>query len=234
MATDSKITDWHRSFGLAVLGDFADYPFEVKHEQDMSLQEEYLDLLIINTKEGDYPALLPDGLENLKSYNLITYKSLRESLNVWTIEELIGHYVSYRKILGGEDEKKKRPPEKNFQLYAICTMHPRKLLKEHKSKKIKKGVYELTWAAKKIYIIVLSDVPKSKKNALWNIFSNVKENIEYGVTQYRTTRSGTKLESMSSVIDDVFEHYGVEGLHMAYTMEQSTMKRCKMAFFRIF
>ena len=63
-------------------------------------------------------------------------------------------------------------------------------------------------------------MPKSKENALWNIFSNIKENIEYGVTQYRTTRSGSKLENVSSVINDVFEYYGLEGLHMAYTMEQ--------------
>jgi len=47
MATDSRITDWHRSFGLAVEGDFADYPFEVLREEDMSIQEEYLDVLII-------------------------------------------------------------------------------------------------------------------------------------------------------------------------------------------
>jgi len=220
MATDSKITDWHRSFGLAIEGDFSDYPFEILREKDMSTQEEYLDVLIINTKRGTYPTPLPDGLENLKSYNLITYKSLHESLNAWTIEELIGHYVSYRKMLSSEDKKKKLPPEEDFQLYAICTIHPQKLLKQHKHKRIKKGVYELTWGAKKICIIVLSAVPKSRKNALWNIFSNVKKNIEYGLTQYRMTRPGSKLVTMSSVIDDVFKYYGVEGLHMAYTMEQ--------------
>jgi len=91
MTTDKTIVDWHRTFGIAVEDDFSNYPFEILREQDMSVQEQFLDLLIINTKAKTYPAPLPDGLENLNLYNLITYKSLRESLNAWTLDEAPTH-----------------------------------------------------------------------------------------------------------------------------------------------
>jgi formylglycine-generating enzyme required for sulfatase activity len=40
---------------------------------------------------------LRDGLDNLAGHNLLTYKSLREPLDDWALQELTGHYVNYRK-----------------------------------------------------------------------------------------------------------------------------------------
>ncbi|MEM7536607.1 MAG: hypothetical protein AAF639_30775, partial [Chloroflexota bacterium] len=177
MPTGSTIIDWHRSFGLAVEGNFSDYPFEILREQDMSVQEQFLDILILNTKPGKYPAPLPDGLDNLNTYNLISYKSLHESMSVWTIEELINYYAAYRKILSGGDNKK-LPPRDEFQLYAICTRHPRKFLKNNPNKRVKQGVYDIIWGERTVRVIVLSRIAKTKRNALWNLFSNVKGNIE--------------------------------------------------------
>ncbi len=56
-----------------------------------------------------------DGLEDLKPHNLLIYKSGQESLDAWAIEELIGHYVNYRKAFAP------REPATQFGLYAVTT-----------------------------------------------------------------------------------------------------------------
>ncbi|MEM7126067.1 MAG: hypothetical protein AAF702_07055 [Chloroflexota bacterium] len=214
---------WHRLFGMALEQDFLDYVLlRINREKDLSIKEQLLDVLVVYTDSMETlaeflqnpPKPLPDGLDNLSQHNLITYKSMRESLNEWTLQELVGHYVNYRKnTTVGKDNK--LLPEDHFQLYAICTRLPEKLLAKYKPKLIQEGVYELTVLGLTIRVIALSRIPKAKHNAIWNIFSNVVENIEYGAVQYRP-----KLEEMSSVLDRLFEYYSLEGTHVAYSFEQ--------------
>ena len=89
--------EWHRLFGLTLTDYFADSLYCVELEKDLSLKQQFLDVVIIEKKNGASPTELPDGFENLAAHNLVTYKSLRESLDGWTVEELVGHYVNYRK-----------------------------------------------------------------------------------------------------------------------------------------
>ena len=54
-----------------------------------------LDVVIIEQTAPDGSASnLPDGLDNLRAHNLLTYKSKREPLDGWALDELIGHYTS--------------------------------------------------------------------------------------------------------------------------------------------
>ncbi len=46
---------------------------------------------------GAFAGRLPDGLEDMAEHNLLTYKSFREPLDDTAIDELIGHFVNYRK-----------------------------------------------------------------------------------------------------------------------------------------
>jgi hypothetical protein len=41
---------------------------------------------------------LPDGLDNLAQYNLLTYKSRSEALSARSLDELLSHEVAYRKL----------------------------------------------------------------------------------------------------------------------------------------
>ena len=67
----------------------------------MSIKQQFLDVVIIEqVQTGQLPKDLPDGLDNLAQYNLLTYKSFRESLTSWALDELVGHYVNYRKQIG--------------------------------------------------------------------------------------------------------------------------------------
>lgn len=58
---------------------------------------------------------LPNGLDNLRAHNLLSYKSKREPLDDWALDELVGHYVTNRKLIG---PKAGLVPESDFQLYA--------------------------------------------------------------------------------------------------------------------
>ena len=88
---------WHRLFGLGLKDLFTNTPFEVELEIDLSIKQQFLDVVVLRKKQGNFTEHLPDGLDNLAKYNLLTYKSFQESLDDWSIDELIGHFVNYRK-----------------------------------------------------------------------------------------------------------------------------------------
>ena len=88
---------WHRLFGLALTDLLADSPYRVELERDLSLKQQILDVIIIEMAAGGVLETVPDGLDDLARHNLMTYKSHREALDAWAIDELIGHFVNYRK-----------------------------------------------------------------------------------------------------------------------------------------
>ncbi|OQX02832.1 MAG: hypothetical protein BWK80_57070 [Desulfobacteraceae bacterium IS3] len=73
--------EWHRLFGLTLTDYFTGSSYAVELEKDLSLKQQFLDVVIVEKKNGALPPELPDGFENLGVHNLITYKSLRESLD---------------------------------------------------------------------------------------------------------------------------------------------------------
>ena len=84
---------WHRLFGIALTDLFVNTPWRVELEKELALQSQLLDVVIIERVDSDNQPLdieLPDGLDGLRKHNLLTYKSLREPLDAWALEELIG------------------------------------------------------------------------------------------------------------------------------------------------
>ncbi|MCP4700228.1 MAG: hypothetical protein GY862_25755 [Gammaproteobacteria bacterium] len=87
--------NWHRLFGIALTDFFTDSGYEVKMEKDLSLKQQYLDIVIIERAGSvSQPQPMPDGLDNLSRHNLITYKSRHEPLDDWALDELTGHFTS--------------------------------------------------------------------------------------------------------------------------------------------
>lgn len=204
--------DWHRLFGLGVTDFFTDSGYEVKLEKDLSIKQQFLDVLIIEQESGSQISETPDGLENLARHNLMTYKSLHQPLDGWALDELIGHYVNYRKQCSPSLEK--LLPVEDFGLYAVGTRHPEKLEAETELELVKEGVYDIHWGSRQVRIIVLGEVPKIERNALWLLFSGILENVQYGVSNYHWRRN-----DVSTVMNDLFAFYQVEGLAMPYTVE---------------
>ena len=89
--------DWHRLFGLLLTDYFTGSPFVVELEKDLSLKQQFLDVVILRKGKGRFAGRLPDGLDDLAAHNLLTFKSHQEALDDWALKELTGHYVSYRK-----------------------------------------------------------------------------------------------------------------------------------------
>src|SRR5437764_10744822 len=97
--TDERegLRDWHRLFGLLLTDFFSGSPFAVEVERDLSVQQQRLDVVIVRRGRGRFAGRLPDGLQELRPHNLMTFKSHHEALTPWTMKELTGADVAYRK-----------------------------------------------------------------------------------------------------------------------------------------
>jgi hypothetical protein len=203
---------WHRLFGLTLTDFFLNSAYEVELEKDLSLKQQLLDVVIIEKKGGKTPDPLPDGLENLAAHNLMTYKSHQETLDGWTIEELCGHYVNYRKQI--VPPFKKWPPEDEFQLYAVSTRYPEKLASQVDLVPGDPGIYDVRWGIRNIRIIVLSRISPTERNAPWLMFSAESEKVQFGAAKYRWKRPA------GGIINKLFKKYKTEGVTiMPYTFE---------------
>ena len=75
------LRDWHRLFGLLLTDFFTGSPFRVEVERDLSVQQQFLDVTIVRRVRGRFAGRLPDGLEELRPHNLMTFKSHHEALD---------------------------------------------------------------------------------------------------------------------------------------------------------
>lgn len=204
--------NWHRLFGLALTDLFTDSPYIVELEKDLSLRQQFLDVVILKKQPGSFAGQIPDGLDNLAAHNLLSYKSIHEPLDDWTLDELLGHFVNYRKQLA--PARSALLPKAAFRLYGVTTRFPKKLAEQINLQPVQTGVYEVGWGLTRIRVLVLSEMPQAEYNAVWHLFSGVQNQVAYGASHYRNRTS-----EMSTILNQLFENYHAEGLEMSYTME---------------
>ncbi len=208
-----EIIDWHQVFGMTLTDFFSDTAYTVELEKDLSLKKQLLDVVIIEKKEGKLPDELPDGFENMAEHNLVSYKSLHEPFDDWAADELVGHFVNYRKQVS--PSLNSLLPKENFRLYAVCTRFPQKLEKEAALTRMGDGVYDLRWGIRNIRLIVTSGISEEKRNAVWLMFSAIRERAKYGFSNYRG-----KLHEMNAAMSRLLKQYKMEGIiEMGYTIE---------------
>lgn len=208
--------DWHHLFGWTLMDYFRDSNYQVDLEKDLSVKPQLLDVIIIEKSTGASLIEYPDGLENLSQHNLLTYKSKQETLTTLVIAELLGHYTNYRKLLNPQNWESL--PDTDFQLYAVTTRYPRDFCKQFKNnlKPIKDGVYDLQLGNHSIIIIVLSQIPKTPKNAIWQLFSSYVEGFEFGATNYKW-----RYPSAVALLKPLIQLYGKKEMNMPYTLEEA-------------
>jgi hypothetical protein len=208
----TKYRHWHRLFGITLLDYFSGSNYTVELENDLSLQKQLLDVLILKQPQGRQLDQLPDGLDNLATYNLLTYKSHHEPLDSWAWKELVGYYTNYRKQIPVGKHKTLRP-ESDFQLYAVCTHYPQQLATQFRLTKVQQGVYELACLDSRIRIIVTRKVPRQPRNTLWQLFSGVVTHFRYAQQHHQWQDANT-----SSLVNQLYQHYQLEEVFMSYTM----------------
>jgi hypothetical protein len=81
----SETRPLHRLFGLSWIDFFQGTSIDVETELDLSLKQQFLDLVLIRGSAGPLPRPLPDGFEDLAAHNLVTFKSHQEALDAWAL-----------------------------------------------------------------------------------------------------------------------------------------------------
>jgi hypothetical protein len=204
--------DWHRLFGLLLTDFFRGSPFIVEVERDLSVQQQLLDVVIVRRGCGRFVGRLPDGLEELRPHNLVTFKSHREALDGWAMKELVGHSVAYRKLVS-------RSPsallaEDQFGLYAVAARFPQQLSGQVPWQRIAAGVYDCRWGTDIIRVVVAGELPREAHNAPLHLFSASPALVEFGSGAYRRRSEDTSL-----LLGQLFERLREEDFAMSYTME---------------
>jgi len=185
----SEPQPFHRLFGLSWMDFFQGTSVTVETEVDLSLKQQFLDVVIIHTGADPIPRRLPDGFEELAAHNLLTFKSHQEALDSWTLLELIGHFVNYR--------KQSRPalnqlrPESDYRLFAVCARFPAGLAGKVALAQLSEGVYEVRALTLSIRIIVVSQLPQAEHNAMLHLFSASEELLQYGQAHYHPYSADT-------------------------------------------
>ena len=205
--------EWHKILGMTLVDFFSNTNYSVEIEKELELPQ-FLDYLVVKGDNINHSSLiLPDGMETLSQYNLLTFKSLRQPLDLWAVDELISYYVLYRKIISPSPEK--LISENNFKLFCISTRFPTKLSKEVSLIPIKKGVFHLNHGHVPIVIIVIAKLPQNQKNAIFHLFSTKSENMSFALKSYHWKREDIK----HFVIKEMYEQLQKEEIQMSYTVE---------------
>jgi hypothetical protein len=173
----------HRLFGLSWIDFFRGTSVAVETEMDLSLKQQFVDIVL--TREGPeaLPHPLPDGFEDLAAHNLLTFKSHQEALDPWALWELIGHFVNYRKQ--ASPSLQDLLPLDDFRLFAVCARYPQNLEQQVSLINLRGGVYDLRELALRIRIIVVNQLPQEEHNAMLHLFSAREDLLRYGQAHYR-------------------------------------------------
>jgi hypothetical protein len=221
-----QLRDWHRLFGLLLIDFFSDSPFHVEVEQDLSVQQQWLDVVIVRRRRGKFAGKLPDGLEELRPHNLVSFKSHHEALNARAMKELIGADVAYRKLVSPRPSEPL--PDDQFGLYAVAARFPHNLSGQVPWQQRQAGVYDCQWGTDTIRVVVASELPREPHNAPLHLFSAAPELVSFGQSAYRR-----RSENTSALLRQLFEALQGEGFSMTYTMKDFQRDYAKKHFHQL-
>jgi hypothetical protein len=204
---------WHRLFGLSWMDFFRGLPVQVELEKDLSLKQQLLDVVIIRKEAAALPCRLPDGFEDLSAHNLISFKSYQEALDGWALNELVGHYVNYRKQ--SSPSMQDLLPEADFRLFAVSVRFPQGLAQQVALEPLQEGVYEVRHFTGSMRLVVVHQLPQREHNAMLHLFSAKRDLLQYGKEHYRVRSAET-----STLLLQLFETYSLEGSVMPDALEE--------------
>jgi hypothetical protein len=211
-AEREALRDWHRLFGLLLKDFFTGSPFNVEVEQDLSVQQQLLDVTIVRRGRGRFAGRLPDGLGELRAHNLVSFKSRHEALDGWAIKELVGADVAYRKLVSPAPSQ--LLPQEQFGLYAVAARFPHNLSGQVPWQRLQAGVYDCRWGTDTIRVVVAGELPQEAHNAPLHLFSAAPSLVEFGGGTYER-----RSEQTSRLLGQLFEKLRGEGFAVSFTME---------------
>jgi hypothetical protein len=169
-------------------------------------------VVLIRKEAGPLPCRLPDGFEELVAHNLVSFKSYQEALDGWALNELVGHYVNYRKQVSPSMQS--LLPEADFRLFAVTVRFPQALAREMPLTRVQTGVHEVRHFTGTIRILVVHELPQQEHNALLHLFSAKMDLFRYGALHYRVRSKET-----TTLLMQLFERYQLEKALMPDELE---------------
>lgn len=216
---DQQLISWHRLLGLSFKDLLTGQPASVDTEVDVSVLKQLLDVLIIIKEDESLSCPMPDGFECMSRYNVISFKSHRETLDGEVIEELIHHTVAIRKIQS--PDKQKLLDEALFQPFAICVRSPENFMAMlppgFQAKQVKPGVYDIPryTGTGCIRLIVIHELPLTPNNALLHLFSAKENAVRYAIEHYQLQSNET-----STLLFKLLTRYEKDGLPMPNNLDR--------------
>jgi hypothetical protein len=227
MAVEGEgLRDWHRLFGLLLTDFFSGSPFVVEVERDLSVQQQFLDVVIVRRGRGRFAGRLPDGLEGLRPHNLMTFKSHHEALDGWAMKELVGADVAYRKLVSPSPSEVL--PDDQFGLYAVAARFPHNLSGQVPWQRVQAGVYDCRWGTDTIRVVVAGELPREAHNAPLHLFSASPDLVDFGRSAYQRHS-----ENSSALLRQLLERFQEEGVAMTFTMEDFQRQYAKEHFAKL-
>ncbi len=156
---------------------------------------------------------LSDGFEDIATHNLVTFESYQEPLDAWCLQELMGHYVNYRKQVS--PSLKDLLPETEFKLFAVCVRVPQFLPAMASVRRVQPGVYDVEALGKVIRVLVVHELQQRTGNALLMLFSARLDLIRYGIEHFRQRSRET-----STLLWRFLQQYELEGALMPTALEE--------------
>jgi hypothetical protein len=199
----SELRPLHRLFGLSWIDFFQGTSVAVETEMDLSLKQQFIDLVIIRMGPEPIPWSLPDGFEDMAAHNLVTFKSHQEALDAWALWELVGHFVNYRKQASPSRDDLLQ--EADFRLFAVCARFPNNLAQQVPLAPLRAGVDEVNGLGLRVRLIVVGQLPLQEHNAMLHLFSAREELLRYGREHYRPHSRET-----STILYELFKEYSEE------------------------
>src|SRR5436309_4730860 len=169
---------------------FTGSPFVVEVERDLSVQQQLLDVTIVRRGRGRFVGKLPDGLEGLRPHNLLTFKSHHEALTPWTMKELTGADVAYRKLVSPSPTE--LLPDEQFGLYAVAARFPHNLSGQIPWQRVQAGVYDCRWGTDTIRVLVAGELPREAHNAPLHLFRAAPELVAFVRSAYQPRSANTR------------------------------------------
>jgi hypothetical protein len=215
---------WHDLLGAVLIDFFDGSPYVVDTEVDLSLRKQYLDIVVVRKKEGEFNRTLPDGFAPLANHNLISFKSHQDTFDFETLLELISYCVNYAKQTSSLDQLLF---EGQFRLIGISSRFPDSLSKQITLEKKQSGVYDINIGPLQIRLLVIRDLANEPVNAMLKHFSIVPEQIDFACRHYRPVSEHT-----TGIVENLISMYRKEDKSMATTLEELNRKILKEALER--
>lgn len=199
---------WHRFFKIGLRQLLARTCFEVHDEFDLSDQVQRVDFVIVRVGKSSLPypdpAKMPDGLQNLREHNLISYKSMNEPFDRFALNELVGHIVSYSKLQSA-DKWKEFSDEVGF--FAVSTRKPStEVMAKLLHQTADEAIYEIDCAGWKVTCIVINEANNNNRNWLWELLRGDRSRWQNGAISTILKTITKRLKKMG-IIDPEIEAF---------------------------